>query len=415
MRALILDSGNTSSYHAMRSLAQAGHDVHLMSADDSIGLRSKYCGKVIVIADRIDPESYWDLLLEQLRARRYDLLMFCGDREAEIVWNHRRELQPLVTVCLAPEDVRPIVFSKHAAQQHVAALGLPVPLMGFPESESETARIATEMGFPIVVKGEHGSGAARVRYAFSAEEAAEHYRNIAGLERDDGGRCSVQEYIGGPGYVVHALLWHGTPMAVCAHRKDREYPMTGGVTSAATTVAVPAATDAALRILQSLRWHGLAKIDFKYDQRDGTYRFIELDGRISASIDITRVAGVDQTRMLADLVAGKAPRPCLDYRVGVRYQWLFPRDVVTWLAEPWHLATTLTGLSRPHRHLDLDIWDIGPTLRAGRLMLYYLKTQAQTRAVWRQKRLANRLRSHPLAWAPRVQPSVLSALARRTT
>ncbi len=117
--------------------------------------------------------------------------------------------------------------------------------------------------------------------------------------------------------------------------------------------------------------------------------------------------------MLAEMVGGKRPRPRLDSRAGVHYQWLFPRDVVTWLVEPWHLPTTFAALSLPHRHVDLEPLDVGPTLRAGRLLLYYLKQQLKTRAVWKQKHLIKLLQAQPLCPGPQQQSPPVAPLPAR--
>jgi hypothetical protein len=162
--------------------------------------------------------------------------------------------------------------------------------------------------------------------------------------------------------------------------------VSGGVTSAGTTVHEPELDRAALRFLESLRWSGLVKLDFKRDSRDGTFKFLELDGRVSASIDITRVAGADQVLLLCALAAGKDVAPQLDYRAGVRYCWLYPRDIMSLMTTPWKVPARVLEIAQHSAHCDLDFNDLRPWLRAARSAAWYVKQQLKNRTVWKQDR-----------------------------
>jgi predicted ATP-grasp superfamily ATP-dependent carboligase len=391
MRVLIFDSGPTSSYHAMRSAARAGHEVHLASAESSVYFSSKYCSKAIALPPGEDHEAFTRSLVALARAERYGAALFCGDHEAEAIWAHREEIEPHLPCFLPDAKWRDVAFSKNAAYRHVEAIGVATPTVVYPRSQAEALLFAKTLGYPVVVKGERGSAGRRVRFSLGPRDLCAHYEEIDALERAEGGALSLQEYVDGPGYVVHALFFHGRPMAICAHRKDRELPVGRGVTSAATTVHEPELVQAALAIFESLRWHGLAKLDFKRDRRDGRFKFIELDPRVSASIDITRAAGVDQVAMLCALAEGKQVQPRLEYRAGVRYVWVYPRDVVRQLATPWRIPLSLLGALHPDCHLDLELGDVRCTARAIGMLLRQVKKQLSTRALWKQLREAEAL------------------------
>ena len=357
MRILILDSGNSSSYHVMRSLARAGHEPHLSSPEEAGWARSRYCAGAHRSPPPTDGAAFSRYLLDLTAAIHFDLLLFCGDHEAELIWELRDRLEPQVACFLPPREARAIAFSKLAACEHAARVEVPVPRTIAPADGNELVAAAEQVGLPAIVKGERGSAASRVRRARDLTELAACWAELLAIEAPEGGRPSVQELVPGRGYVVHALFRHGEPLALCAHRKEREYPTTGGVTSCAVTVRAPELEAAALRFLSSLRWHGLAKLDFLRDERDGRFKFIELDPRISASIDITRAAGVDQALLLCRLAAGEPVEPQLGFQGGVRYRWLFPRDVLAAMQAPHILPGFLLDFLRPSCHLDLGLED----------------------------------------------------------
>ena len=264
--------------------------------------------------------------------------------------------------------VQPAMKREHAnrpalptqASEFAERLGVPVPatfdLGGFPLNPRELPSLP----YPVVVKGQQGSGSSNVRFADGPENLVRGFREVWELESDLEGGPSVQEYVAGPGYLVHLLYWQGEPYAAVCHRKDREYPVGGGVTAAATTVHEPELLAAALRIAGALEWHGLVKMDFLHDPATGAFKFVEIDPRVSASLDIARVAGVDQVAMLADLVEGKAVKPNLSFRAGVRYRWLFPRDLLAGIANPGAYLRLLPDILSPRVHFDLGPSDWWP-------------------------------------------------------
>jgi D-aspartate ligase len=386
MRVLVLDAGNTSAYHVVRTLARAGHEAHLSSSEDCIWFASRYCSNSFQSPPGEDAERFTRFLLALIKRGDYDLLIACGDLETEIIARRRAEIARYVRVFMPDDAVHDILLRKNAACRHATSVGVPTPMLHYPADVDEVREIAGRILYPAVVKGELGSSGSHVRYATGPDELLEQYREIAAMERPVGGRPTVQEYIPGPGYVVHCLFHQGRALAICSHRKDREYPVSGGVTSAGTTVHEPELDRAALGFLRSLRWNGLVKLDFKRDIRDDTFKFLELDGRVSASIDITRVAGADQVLMLCDLAAGKDVTPQLEYRAGVRYSWLFPRDIMSLMATPWKAPGRVLEIARRRAHCDLDFKDPRPLLRVACSAAWYLKRQLETGAVWRQER-----------------------------
>ncbi|MBA3540188.1 MAG: ATP-grasp domain-containing protein [Deltaproteobacteria bacterium] len=357
MRILILDSGNTSAYHVMRTLARAGHEVHLSSPEDALWSRSKYCARTHRSpAANLRPD-YENFLLDVVRAVKFDLLIACGDQEAEIIWAHADEIEHHVPCLLPDRALAPIAFSKNAAYRHAASIGVPIPRTEFPRTAADLGTVHARLGSPAIVKGERGSAGSRVRRVANFDELEHAYHEISALDAAEGGTPSVQEVVEGPGFVVHALFDTGRALAICSHRKEREYPVGGGVSASATTVHERELDAAALRFLESLHWHGIAKLDFMFDRREHRFKFIEMDPRVSASIDIARAAGSDQLLMMCDLAGGRHMEPRLDYAADVHYRWLFPRDVLSVLARPRQMLGFARDFVGRRRHFDLELLD----------------------------------------------------------
>jgi predicted ATP-grasp superfamily ATP-dependent carboligase len=73
-------------------------------------------------------------------------------------------------------------------------------------------------------------------------------------------------------------------------------------------------------LLETLRWHGPAQVEFKIDSRDGTARLMEVNGRFWGTLDLSIQAGINFPLMVID---GDID-PNFEYKVGLRYRWAFP-------------------------------------------------------------------------------------------
>ncbi|MGM0578414.1 MAG: ATP-grasp domain-containing protein [Myxococcota bacterium] len=392
MRVLVLDAGVTSAYHVLRSVARAGHEAHLSSSEESPWFSSRYCTKGYVAPPYDQPGPFVLFLVDLLERGRFDLVVPCGDLEAEILDDHRADLPDGVRCFLPRPQAREIAFRKNAAYRHAERMAIRIPRTRYPSSLAQVRSMVSELSHPVVVKGQIGTAGSHVRFAAIPEETEEAWQEIADMEGSFDGHPSIQEYVPGPGYVVHCVFEHGRPVGVCCHRKDRQYPVAGGVTSAGTTVDEPELEDAACAFLRSLRWHGVAKMDFIRDRRDGRFRFIEVDPRVSASIDITRVAGADQIAMLCDLAEGRSLGPRRSYRPGVRYRWLWPRDVLQALLRPHTLPLFAAEFLRPKTFCDLGFEEPELLWRLARSTAWHARHDLTVAAIKAQIRRVRRLR-----------------------
>jgi len=93
--------------------------------------------------------------------------------------------------------------------------------------------------------------------------------------------------------------------------------------------------EAAHALLGSLRWHGVAMVEFKLDPRDGRPKLMEINGRFWNSLPLAVAAGVDFPFLLYRLATEGDVPECFEYRSGVRCRWL--------VGDAQHLAGVLRG------------------------------------------------------------------------
>jgi ATP-grasp domain-containing protein len=128
-----------------------------------------------------------------------------------------------------------------------------------------------------------------------------------------------------------------------AYVRDREVPLSGGVSVVRRSIPLtPSLRRYTTALLGAIKWHGIAMVEFKYDEATERYTLMEINGRFQASTALSLDAGLNLPHLVAALFAG-APRPKVeDYRVGVEERWL--RGDILALAGAWRDPV---GLGRP--------------------------------------------------------------------
>jgi predicted ATP-grasp superfamily ATP-dependent carboligase len=171
---------------------------------------------------------------------------------------------------------------------------------------------------------------------------------------------------------LFACYDRGYPVALFSHKRLREKPPSGGVSVLCESAPLnPDAVEYASRLLGKLEWHGVAMVEFKQDDRDGTLKLMEINGRFWGSLQLAIDAGVDFPAIAVSIAAGAHPEPVTSYPLGIRNRW-FLGDLDVLLTVLFHsrrrlslppgfpsrldLARDFVRLRAPH--LNYEVWDL---------------------------------------------------------
>jgi predicted ATP-grasp superfamily ATP-dependent carboligase len=206
-----------------------------------------------------------------------------------------------------------IAASKELTMPFAQERGLDVPHVF--ASRAEVDR------FPVVVK--RSSGAGGVRYVNGPDE----------LEAAEVSGAIIQDWIPGEGFGYFALFDRGRERASFMHRRVREYPVTGGSSTAAESFRDAELARLGKELLSALDWHGVAMVEFKRDVRDGRFKLMEINPKFWGSLDLSIAAGVDFPWLTTQMALGEDYAADPDFRAGLRFQWVFD-DVLHAAARP---------------------------------------------------------------------------------
>ena len=329
--ALVLDGRYAMALAVVRSLGRAGLDVAVAESPRHarhgvIAFASRYCAQRLDMPDADqDPEGFgrW---LGTVAAGRVVIPVALGT----VRWfaRHRPLWRERVQALVPEPDSLELAADKARLHLHAAALGLPVP---------QQFTLADAPPFPVIVKYREGEALGLPpdkRYAIVGDrtELERAYRAFDARQPSP----VIQEYLAGPGYGCSAVCDRdGRPLGHFVHQRLREYPVRGGPSALAVSVAHAPLAAWSLRLLESLHWVGPAMVEWKQDGHGG-FRLLEINPRFWGTLPLAIAAGADFPLMLyRSLVA--EPQPPAGYASGVRLRFLL-RDF---------LAARADGVSLP--------------------------------------------------------------------
>jgi predicted ATP-grasp superfamily ATP-dependent carboligase len=345
LKILILDGNENHAVACVRSLAQAGHEI-FVGADTSWSKAgwSRYCKSSFVYpAPQEDSEIFVQHLAEQVRRLQIHLVLPMTERTTLPLSRYREAIFAAGAQMVLPAHETVLrAFDKRETTRIAESLGIATPQTFLIEDKAQAAEVATKISFPAVLKprsSEEVSNAGKVFatgrpiYARNSNEFINAYDEISG-------RCSAvlaQEFIEGSGAGYFALMCEGQLRAEFAHKRIRDvYPTGSGSALRESAIPAPDVRQAALAILQALKWHGVAMVEFRL-RRDGQPVFLEVNGRFWNSLPLAVYAGADFPKLLAEMAEYKDVKSSFSYQAGVRCRWLlgdFRHVIEVWKGAP---------------------------------------------------------------------------------
>jgi predicted ATP-grasp superfamily ATP-dependent carboligase len=311
---------------------------------------SRYCQRTVrVPSPARSGDAFVSAIREEVSRGRHNVVIPADDITLSLVSKARSQFDGLAALPFPDFETVRMAHDKAALAALASEKGIPIPKTVVMRDPDDLEGAIRHVGLPAVVKarmsrfplgGQWRDGGA-VRYVGTASELAEAVRAV----RERVPCPLVQEHIPGEGRGIFVLMSRGRLRAAFAHRRIREKPPSGGVSVLSESVALdPQLLTYAERLLEALKWHGVAMLEFKRDGRDGVTKLLEINGRFWGSLQLAVDSGVDFPYLLYRLAVDGDIDPVFTYRVGVRLRW--------WLGDLDWLLLRLRGNGGPARRLE---------------------------------------------------------------
>ncbi|MGB6362142.1 MAG: acetyl-CoA carboxylase biotin carboxylase subunit [Thermoanaerobaculia bacterium] len=213
-----------------------------------------------------------------------------------------------------PSSIR-LMGDKSKARQTAAAAGVPV-LPGSREplaDAAEAARVAAEVGFPVILKAAAGGGGRGMRIVQKSDVLASQFETASheALKAFGDGSIYLERFLMEPRHIEFQIF--GDKYGRVIHLGERECSIQRRHQKLIEEAPSPALTaelrqqmgDAAVKLAAAAGYTNAGTVEFLLD-RDGRFYFMEMNTRIQVEHPVTEVVtGTDLVKLQIQVAAGE--------------------------------------------------------------------------------------------------------------
>src|SRR5947208_4081198 len=308
--ALVLDASLRQSLVTVRSLGRRGLGVAAAETHDHApAFASRWCQRGFVFPAKEGTDAYQGILEHWLERTGARVLIASNDATIALLRRHRARLEPRVCLALADERALTIAVNKERTLAVATRLGLHVPREMVVREVGDVPAALKEIGLPAVIKPceswlWNGREGARLG-AELVVTPAEARRGVAAVTRF-GEAALFQQLLTGRREAVSFLHADGEVYARFAQWAKRTSMPLGGNSVLRQSIAIPADIGGdAESLVREINLEGYSEVEFRRDAAGVPY-LMEINPRLSASVEVAVRAGVDFPYLLYQWASGAA-------------------------------------------------------------------------------------------------------------
>lgn len=234
------------------------------------------------------------------RQTQTPVLFQTTDQLVLAVAKHRKRLETVFHIADSTRlGIADLVADKRAFYELCVKHGVAAPRTAFPETAEQALATVRRFDFPVILKPIHGHlWRERLKgKKLLVAESEPKFRDIIGRFSEDVGDLMIQEMIPGP----EKNLWvgglylrqsDGEAGPVFVGRKLRQFPPGFGSASLADAKWNETVKDLSVRFLKDMGYRGVCGTEFKFDERDQTYKMVEVNPRQTLWFALIGAAGI---------------------------------------------------------------------------------------------------------------------------
>lgn len=368
MTVLITDAQLRKTLAAIRSLGNKGIDI--IASEDTrwtTSSFSKFCGRGLVYPrPGKQPEAFFEWLVKTIQEDLVEVLFPMDDNVMDVVIAHKEELQKLCRMLIPDEESYNIASDKGLAVMAAQKAGLNCPETCMPNKEYDLLNLEVyiaELAFPLVVKPRKSNGSRGIVVVNKREDFVKEYLKV----HQSFPFPLIQEYIcPGPRFDVCLLFNNESQLKASFVQEElRHFPLDRGPSTVQKSVWRPDLVELAAGLLKDLNWQGIAEVEFMYDEKDGKFKFMEINPRFWNSLHLSILSGVNFPWLLYQLIMDGDVPEVSKYEIGVKCRWSLPGDILHFIVNKnrFKMDPPLWAGKRSGVHDDvLSLSDPGPTI-----------------------------------------------------
>lgn len=316
-----------------RSLGERGIRVIGLSAHRGVyGNFTRYAQVRSCPDSRENPERLFEFLMRLGHELEAPAVIFpTRDDDVLFLDRFRVDLSSRFSLSLPSTSALMACLDKWETFQLAKRAGVPAPATWKIEKPEDLPRVLAEVQYPCVLKPLSAHywrkadnwtrlGSRKAIYVSSANQLTREYGRVAAADP----RVVVQEVIeGGDDHLAVAACYmdlSGRLAGSFTAQKLLQVPDRFGTGCIVQTADCPELTSAAVRLLENLRFTGIAEVEFKWNSVSGEHQLIEINPRPWDQHRLGHASGIDLVHIAYCELAGVAA-PAVENR-RVHYKWV---------------------------------------------------------------------------------------------
>jgi predicted ATP-grasp superfamily ATP-dependent carboligase len=295
---------------------------------------SRYCyEKFLYPNPQKNPNGYYKSVMEKINSGRFKVIMPVNDFEIFPLLLNKDDIEKHCIFPFVNFETFLKTVNKKETIDIANKIGIRTPETIILDSKTVLNKIANDINYPSVIKPKSQTDwnlekDIRTRYVTEKNYVNNKNEFIAFFKKNkEHENYMIQEYIRGIGAGTAFLFNKGQLRASFAYKRIREYPITGGPSTIRMSIKHDEMTNAGRKLLEKLKWHGIAMVEFKLDKK-GMPVLMEINGRFWGSIALAYKSGVDFPYLLYKMAIDGDIVKQKNYETGVICRWLIPGDLL---------------------------------------------------------------------------------------
>ena len=232
-----------------------------------------------------------------------------SDKIVELLSIHRDQLKDWYKIPIPSWETVQKYYFKNNAYQIAKELSIPIPRMYHAQNVDDL--LSQDLNFPLVLKPTYKDD-----YFPVTKKKAVQVNNKQDLKREylkmssiiENKHIVIQEMIMGGTKNLYSFVsfFNGSNVvAGISARRLRQHPMDFGHASTyAVSIVNTELRNMAEKILKKIGYYGISEVEFMKDDKDGKFKFIEINGRVWGWHTLAKASGIDLPTILFHHVNG---------------------------------------------------------------------------------------------------------------
>lgn len=225
-------------------------------------------------------------LIRLARTGKYNnwLIMPTNDYHIMVISKNKEELEKYFKVSSDTWDIIDKFYNKRITYRLTEKIGVDYPRTWMPDSEEELKDI--DCNYPCIIKPAvmhnlYSVIKKKVLVCNSFEELVENYRAVLKIIPPE--EVLVQDIIPGSNenqFSACFAFYNGEPSVSLVARRKRQHPLDfGNATTFAETLENDELLQNSIKLLKEANYSGVCEVEYKMDDRDGKFKFLEVNPR----------------------------------------------------------------------------------------------------------------------------------------